>query len=123
MLAVGSAILLGAASSGSAQTVGYSSSVFVARTTFETEQFDAVYVFNSVDITGGPFRLVASVPFIHQRVTSADSMVDPAAPSTLVTNTGFGDPLIRLDVRLVDDWSRRLQVGVSGSVKPEEPTI
>jgi hypothetical protein len=92
--------------------------VFVARTTYETERSDAVYVFNSVDITGGSFRLSASVPFIRQRVRPAGSLVDRAVASTPVTNTGFGDPLIRLDVWLVDDWSRRLQVGVSGSVKP-----
>jgi hypothetical protein len=31
--------------------------------------------------------------------------------------SGFGDPLARVDVRIVDDWSRALQIAVVGSVK------
>jgi hypothetical protein len=101
-----------------AQTVGYTSSIFVARTTYETERVTSVYFFNGVDVSSGPVRLSASIPLIRQQTTALGTLTDPAQLSASRTSSGFGDPLIRLDVRVLDDRRRGLQVGVAGSVKP-----
>jgi hypothetical protein len=103
-----------------AQDVGYTASFFVARTTLPGEKFDSVYVFNSVDLADGPLRFNLSVPWARQHWVT-DEIVNPVdgslIPGTDTVATGFGDPLARVDVRLVNDWSRGLQVGVVGSVK------
>jgi hypothetical protein len=110
--------VLGAASPGDAQTVGYAGSLFVARSTFETEQVTSVYIFNGLDVTAGPIRVSASIPVIRQQATPLDSVTDPATVFAPRTSAGFGDPLIRLDVQVVDDWRHALQISVAGSVKP-----
>jgi len=111
------AAVLGTASPGQAQTIGYTASVFVARSTYETERATSVYVFNGVDVSQGPVRLSASIPVIRQRITPLEPVIDPTVPAPR-TNAGFGDPLIRLDVRVVDDQRQNLQVGLAVSVKP-----
>jgi hypothetical protein len=111
------ATVLGAASPGGAQTIGYTGTVFVSRSTYETERASSVYFFNAVDVTGGRIRLSASVPLIRQEMTPLDSLAD-ATVSAPWTNAGFGDPLIRLDVQVVDDRRHALQIGVAGSLKP-----
>jgi len=92
--------------------------VFVARSTYETERATSLYFFNGVDVSAGPLRLSASIPLIRQRTTPVDSLADLSTVSAPRTNTGFGDPLVRLDVRVVDDRRHDLQIGVAGSVKP-----
>jgi hypothetical protein len=102
------------------QDVGYTASLSVARAGYPTtERLTGIYLFNSVDIATGPLRASVSIPFIRQRVTSSVPLTDPLTGIAAVvddTNTGFGDPLIRVDVRVFD--GRGLQVGVAGSVKP-----
>ena len=60
------------------------------------------------------------MPFVRQRV-STDEYVDPLSgtlvPAAETTATGVGDPLARVDVAVVNDPARALQVSVAGSVK------
>lgn len=114
MILGGCLVALVAGSPARAQEVGYTASMSVARETFDTERLTSIYVFNSVDVSGGPVRLWLSVPFIHQRL----GLVDAALDTPDETSTGFGDPLIRVDVRIADDRERGLQIGLAGSVKP-----
>ena len=113
----GWAVACGGASPGYAQTIGYTASVFVARSTYETERAMSVYLFNGVDASLGPVRLSASIPLIRQRLTLLEPVTDPTV-SMERTNAGFGDPLVRVDVRVVDDLRRNLQVAVAGAIKP-----
>jgi hypothetical protein len=108
---------LATVSGASAQTIGYSSGVSSVRGTYPTDRIESVYVFNSVDLSTGPIRTSASVPFVRQRSTP-DALV-PLVPGTVVggTTTGFGDPLVRLDVRVIDARDHRIQVTVAGSAK------
>jgi hypothetical protein len=116
-VAVGAcAAVLGSSWSAGAQTIGYTGSVFAARSTYEVERATSVYFFNGVDVSGGPIRLSASIPVIRQRTTPLTPLADPALVAR--TSAGFGDPLIRLDVRVVDDRRRDVQMGVAVSVKP-----
>jgi hypothetical protein len=116
-VAVGVGLLLAAASAG-AQTIGYTASVFVARSTFDTDRATSLYLFNGADLTAGPLRVAASVPLVRQRITPLDSLTDPAASREATTSVGFGDPLIRVDVRVVDDRRRGFQLAAAGSIKP-----
>ena len=109
--------VLGVASGGRAQTIGYTASVFVTQSTYDTERVTSLYFFNGVDITGRALRLSASVPLIRQGTALVAPQTDPTT-SVPPTSSGFGDPLIRLDVRVVDDRRHNLQIGVAGSVKP-----
>jgi hypothetical protein len=109
---------MAAASGASAQTLGYTGSVFVARSTYETDRATSLYLFNGVDLTAGAFRIAASIPLVRQRITPLDSLLDPAVPREATTNAGFGDPLVRVDVRVVDDRPRGFQLAVAGSIKP-----
>ena len=116
----GWALALACAAPAAAQDFGYTASFFVAHTGTPTETYDSAYVFNSVDLTSGPLRFTLSVPWTRQHLVTEDrvSIVDGSLiPGTDTVATGFGDPLARADVRLVDDWSRALQVSVVGSVK------
>jgi hypothetical protein len=102
------------------QDVGYTASLFVARSTYPTDRFTSIYLFNSVDLTAGPLRASVSVPFVRQRVVTFDAVVDPATGTLTdleTTTTGLGDPLVRADLRVIDDRSRGLQVALAGSVK------
>jgi hypothetical protein len=118
--AAGLALVLVGAPVVGAQDVGYTSSVFVARTAVPGATFDGVYLFNSVDVGRGPVRVMLSVPWVRQHtVTDAylsgiDGSEVPAADTTAA---GFGDPLLRGDVRLIDKPASALQVGVAGAVK------
>jgi hypothetical protein len=100
-----------------AQDVGYTASLYVARGTYAGVQVTGVYFFNSVDVTHGRLRLSGSVPVIRERSTFAEATDGPAAAGA-DTVSGLGDPLIRLDVRLVDDRARGLQIGLAGALKP-----
>jgi len=119
--ACGVAAGLAGATPAGAQTAGYTASFYVARATYPGQQLTGTYLFNSVDVARGPVRVSASVPFIHQRLTFTEVTIDPAGGTPLPdedTSTGFGDPVVRLDVRLVDDRKRGLQIAFAASVKP-----
>lgn len=115
--AVGAAVAAGAWPV-HAQELGYTASLHVARGTYPGERVTGVYIFNSVDVTHGRLRVSVSVPFIRQRITFTDLTMDPATSALRDTISGFGDPLFRLDVTLLDDRTRGLQVALAGSVKP-----
>lgn len=116
---VASALLAGA-SPGAAQQVGCSLAVSAARGTYDAGyRLSGLYLFAGLDVTGGPVRLWASLPVI--RSSSSVDALDPvsgAPGSTESISTGVGDPLVRVDVRLVDDRANALQVSVAASVKP-----
>lgn len=114
------ALALSGAAPVAAQELGYTASLFVTHAGTPTETYDNVYVFNTVDLTSGRLRFSLSVPWVRQHLVTEDtiSIVDGSLiPGTDTVTTGFGDPLARVDVRVVEDWSRALQVGVVGSVK------
>jgi hypothetical protein len=120
VLAAGLGAMLAAPAPARAQEVGYTASLFVARSTYPTDRFTSIYLFNSVDLTAGPVRASFSLPFVRQRVTTFDAAVDPLTgvlTDLETTTTGLGDPLVRADLRVVDDRSRGLQVAIAGSVK------
>lgn len=100
-----------------AQTVGYTGSFYGSRTTYPTERVDSVYVFNGVDVVHGPLRLTATVPWMRVATTSVADAAVPGTTLAATPGTGFGDPLFRLDARVVNDSVRRLQVGVATAVK------
>ena len=116
-VAGGGLLVLGAASIGGAQTIGYTASAVVARDTSETAKVASLYLFNGVDVSAGAIRVSASVPFIRQRTTFAAPLIDSTTSSASQRSVGFGDPLIRVDVRVLDDREHGLQVAVAGSVK------
>jgi len=112
--------MLAAPAPARAQEVGYTASLFAARSTYPTDRFTSLYFFNSVDLTAGPVRASLSLPLVRQRVTTFDAAVDPATGLVTdleTTTTGLGDPLVRADVRVIDDRSLGLQVAVAASVK------
>ena len=118
--AVGALVLLAAAVPAGAQEIGYTGSVFVTRGTYavDADPETSVYLFNTVDVASGPFRAAVSVPWVRQRTTGL--VTDPATGAVqelTQTVTGFADPLVRVDVRLLDDRARGWQAGVAGSVK------
>lgn len=101
------------------QEVGYSVSLSGARATYPDQRLSGVYVFNSVDVTAGPVGIWVSVPFIRQWNTLGP--LDPltgAATSIDQTSDGFGDPLVRLDLRLLENPGRNVRLGISVSLKP-----
>jgi len=114
------ALALAVATPAAAQEIGYTASFFVSHSGSPAETYDNVFVFNTVDLTSGRLRFSLSVPWVRQHLVTEDA-VNPLdgslVPGTDTVTTGFGDPLARVDVRLVEDWSRALQVGVVGSVK------
>lgn len=114
------AVIAAAAPAQAQAQVGYTASVYVSRDSYpaESDPVTSLYVFNGFDVTAGRVRAAVSVPYV--RTTFRDLFVDPAtgAASTLEdTVSGFGDPLVRMDVRVFDDASRPLQVAVVGSIK------
>lgn len=100
-----------------AQTFGYTASLNGVRGSYPTERVDGVYVFNSVDITGGPVRVAVTVPWMRVETAPSDAIAGSTGPTRAATNTGIGDPLIRLDLRVVNDRARSLQLGVAAGVK------
>lgn len=115
-------LVLGIVLPAAAQDIGYTGSLFVSRGSYPAlDEVTSVYVFNTVDVGTGPFRLSVSVPFLRRRTTFTDVAADPLTGTTLPateTSTGLGDPLVRADVRVVDEPARSLQVSLAGSVKP-----
>jgi Putative MetA-pathway of phenol degradation len=100
----------------SAQSVGYAASLYAVRGTYPTARVDSVYVFNEVDVSGGPVRVAVTVPFLKIETTPTTANAD--GTDVLVgTNTGIGDPLARLDFRVVNDRQRVLHVALVGAVK------
>lgn len=102
-----------------AQDAGYSVAVSLAGATYPGQELSGLCVFNSLDVTSGPVRVWASVPLV--RYTTTLEPVDPAtnvSGAAKQTSTGMADPLFRVDVRLVNDSARALQVGVAASLKP-----
>ena len=101
--------------------MGYTASLFFARTSGPDATFDSISVFNSVDVGRGPLRVTFSVPIgrYHSVIEDVVDPVDGAVlPGSDTTASGFGDPLIRADVRVIDDRARGLSVSIAGSVKP-----
>jgi hypothetical protein len=122
-VAVAVACSLAGATAAQAQDVGYTASLYLSRVTFpdETDRATSIYLFNSVDLATGPVRVSISVPLVHRRSTFTDATVDATSGSTgefTETTTGVADPLIRVDLRVLDDRTRGLQLGVAASVKP-----
>lgn len=103
-----------------AQDLGYSGSISTARTDVPGATYGGLYFFNSIDVGRGPVRVTMSVPWIRLH-TATDAAVSPTdgttIPATDATTAGFGDPLARVDVRVVDRPASALQVGVAGAAK------
>lgn len=115
--------LAGADTPAAAQGVGYTGSVYVARTTYPAATPDratSVSLFNSVDVTAGPVRLAVSIPWIRRETTFTEGVIDPVTGIAGLegTSTGFGDPFIRVDVRVLNDRTHDVDVRIAGSVKP-----
>ena len=120
LAALGTAVLATATAPGAAaQEVGVGVAVSAARATDPGQRLTGVYVFTSVDAAAGPVRIWVSVPFATQRSTF--DTFDPVTGAPVVeddTARGVGDPLVRADVRVVDDASNGLQIAASASIKP-----
>jgi hypothetical protein len=118
--AFGVAVTLMAPPTAGAQDLGYTASLFAARTTVPGTAIDGVYVFNSVDAGRGPVRVTFSVPWIRNRSVT-EASIDPldgsAIAATDTTTTGFGDPLLRVDARIIHRPDAALQVGLTGAAK------
>jgi hypothetical protein len=115
------ALIVAGAGAAEAQDVGFTASLFFARTSGPGATFDSTSVFNSVDLGRGPLRVTFSIPFgrYHSVIEPGVNPVDGTVlPGTDTTATGFGDPLIRADVRVIDNPSRGLSLSVAGSIKP-----
>lgn len=98
-----------------AQSIGYTGAFVGARGAYPTERVASTYVFNSVDITGGPARVALTVPWMRVETTlPQDPLITPILPTT---STGMGDPIVRLDLQLIDNRPQALQVGVAAAVK------
>jgi len=95
----------------SAQEFGYTAGVFAGRSHFVTDEISSLYFFNSIDVTHGPLQASISLPLVLQRTTSP-------ALSEAETLSGFGDPLLRLDARILNHDAGRLQFRVAGAWKP-----
>ncbi len=76
-----------------AQTVGFSTAVYAARTSGLT-RLDSLFVFPGIDVTAGPVRAALTVPVVRTTSESSDGSVS--------TTSGAGDPLLRLDVRVLE---------------------
>jgi hypothetical protein len=109
------ALLTGAPSVGYAQTVGYTGSLSFVGGTYPTASVDAAYIFNSVDVTGGPIRAAVTVPLMRVESTPTADLTGTAAPPS--TTTGFGDPLVRVDFTVTEDRARGYQFTVAGAAK------
>ena len=113
--------LLAVTTPGWAQDIGYTIGTSLVRGTDAAVPMDSAYVFNGVDLSIGPVRVSASVPFIRQRAVAVEPpIVQPVATGDATGEpvSGFGDPLIRMDVRVFDAHDHQLQVSAAGSVKP-----
>lgn len=99
-----------------AQTVGATVSIFAVRGTYATETTDGLYLFTGVDAAGGPVRLAVSFPLMRVESNPLAPLPD-GTPSFPYSSTGVGDPLLRGDVRIVNDTRRGLQVSVAGAAK------
>jgi len=101
----------------SAQTVAYTGSMYASRGTYPTERVDSVYLFNTIDVAGGPVRLAVTVPWMRVEAASSGGAADSTELMLPTTSTGIGDPLVRFDLRVVDDRARAFQVGVATALK------
>lgn len=118
VLLLGGGIAIGASvAPAHAQTVGYTASLYTVRGTYAGAETDGLYVFNAVDVSGGPIRVALTVPWGRTEST-ATLLDDVGVPTpTSYTSTGMGDPVARADLRLVRDRSGSFQFGVAGAVK------
>lgn len=85
--------------------------MFAGRSHIDEDRLTSVYFFNSVDLTHGPLQVSVSLPLIRQQTTSTD----PARNGTI---SGFGDPLFRIDARVVNHSAGGLQLRLAGAWKP-----
>jgi len=108
-------VLPGLIAPAEAQTIGYTASLYGVHGTYPTERMNSVYVFNGIDVSAGPFRVAVTLPFVRTETTPVTT--DGTTPAAASTNSGIGDPLLRLDVRLLHDPARGLQLGLAGAVK------
>lgn len=93
-----------------AQTLGYTVGVAGVGSSYPGERVESVYVFQTLDATGGPVRASITVPWFR-----LESTPDGGASSTL---SGFGDPLLRADLRVLRSPSAGWQMSLAGAVKP-----
>jgi Putative MetA-pathway of phenol degradation len=93
-----------------AQTVGFSTAVYGARSSGPAARLDSLFVFPAIDITAGPMRAALTVPLVRTTSETSDGGVS--------TSSGAGDPLMRLDVRVWEHASRGPRVTVAAAVKP-----
>ena len=105
-----------AASPVSAQSIGFTASMNGVRGTYPGERIDSVYVFNALDMTAGPVHVSATVPWMRMQTTLPDTAGEVTVTAPPATS-GLGDPLLRVDLSLIDSHARGLQAGVATSVK------
>jgi hypothetical protein len=101
-----------------AQTVGFTASLTGVRSTYPLEQVDGVYVFHGMDVSKGRVRASVTIPFVRlmsEPVSTLSGTTTLPAPSS---STGFADPVIRVDVRLIESRPRHGQFGLSVAAKP-----
>jgi hypothetical protein len=91
--------------------VGFTTAVFAGRSHIGEDRLTSVYFFNSVDLTHGPLQVSISLPLIRQETMSFD-------PTRSGTRSGLGDPLVRVDARVLNYDDGRLQVRLTGAWKP-----
>ena len=116
-LVVGCGLVLGCPWTAHAQHVGYTGAISAVRGTYPTARVDSSYVFSGVDISGGPVRVAVTIPFMHLETTPSIVVPDGTSPAPATTNSGFGDPLARFDLLVVNKSERGLQLGVAAAVK------
>lgn len=101
-----------------AQTVGFTASLTGVRGTYPLERVDGVYVFNGMDLSKGRVRASVTIPFVRlmsEPVSTLSGTTTLPAPSS---STGFADPVIRVDVRMLEIRPRHGQFGLSVAAKP-----
>jgi hypothetical protein len=99
-----------------AQTVGATISVVTIRGAYATGTTEGVVLFSGVDAQAGPLRLAVSIPLSRMTTSPLATVPGGAVPGSSST-AGAGDPLVRADLRVVDDTRRGFQVSAAGAVK------
>lgn len=101
----------------SGQAVGYTGSFYGVHGSDPTGRVDSVYVFNGVDVTSGPVRVSVALPWVRVETTLPERVGLDTTAALSSTSTGWGDPLARLDVRVLDDQRHGVQLGVAAAIK------
>ena len=117
LLLGGGVTLVGPTVPAHAQTVGYTVSLYTVRGTYAGEETDGLYLFNGIDVSGGPIRVAFTIPWVRTESTVPVLDATGVATPTSYTSTGIGDPLVRGDLQVVRDQRGSFQLGVAGAVK------